>query len=114
MEDHLDRIKSDAASRKRTLILLSRQGTQAVVTCLRGALLGFSDSGCIVSGGETLKRGSFLPVRGDWGKESIDSGGKERENHPVIRHPWGSSGSRHARREIQVEFQRERGGMWWW
>lgn len=28
-----------------TLILLSRQGTQAVVTCFRGAFLGFSGSG---------------------------------------------------------------------
>lgn len=28
-----------------TLILLSRQGTQAVVTCLRGAFFGFSGSG---------------------------------------------------------------------
>ena len=33
---------------RHTLILLSRQGTQAVVTCLRPAFLGFSGSGCII------------------------------------------------------------------
>lgn len=30
---------------RHTLILLSRQGTQAVVTCFRGAFLGLSGSG---------------------------------------------------------------------
>lgn len=34
---------------RHTLILLSLQGTQAVVTCLRGAFLGRSDSCCMVS-----------------------------------------------------------------
>lgn len=36
-----------------TLILLSRQGTQAVVTCLRGVFFGFSGSGCIVTESES-------------------------------------------------------------
>lgn len=33
----------EGKSNKLTLILLSLHGTQAVVTCLRGAFLGFSD-----------------------------------------------------------------------
>ena len=43
--------KSDDRIQERsshTLILLSRQGTQAVVTCFRGARLGFSDCGCMM------------------------------------------------------------------
>jgi hypothetical protein len=43
-----------------TLILLSRQGTQAVVTCLRGALLDCSD--CGISRSEPSARMNAIPV----------------------------------------------------
>lgn len=49
-----------------TLILLSRHGTQAVVTCLRGAFFVFSGSGDIVYKFESTSS-TILPDAEAWG-----------------------------------------------
>lgn len=72
--------------RAHTLILLSRHGTQAVVTCLRGAFFDFSGSGDIGKRYKT-KSWTILPNFEAWGSLSCVCGDESPQN----KRKWGIS-----------------------
>lgn len=89
-----DRIQ---AKRSHTLILLSRQGTQAVVTCFRGARLGFSDCGCmVISRFVELVRQQRENTPGCGGRVKGDKFNEEGEKKKASGHPTSTEGSRTA------------------